>query len=93
VETLGLAALEALACGTPAVVNWRSALPGIVGPDAGRAAAGSGLTFADAVQELLAEPQTPLPRAARARAEEFGWDTTVEGFLALHQRARGLVAA
>jgi alpha-1,6-mannosyltransferase len=93
VETFGLAALEALACGTPAVVNWRSALPEVVGPKAGRAAAGSGFTFADAVQELLLEPEVALRTSARARAEEFSWDTTVDGFLAAHQGARRQLAA
>jgi alpha-1,6-mannosyltransferase len=93
VETFGLAALEALACGTPAVVNWRSALPEVVGPTAGRAAAGSGFTFADAVQELLLQPEVALRSAARARAEQFSWDATVAGFLAVHQGARRRVAA
>jgi Glycosyl transferases group 1/GDSL-like Lipase/Acylhydrolase family len=41
VETFGLAALEALACGTPAVVNAASALPQVVGK-AGAAAVGTG---------------------------------------------------
>ena len=39
VETFGLAALEALACGTPVVVNDASALPEVVG-DAGMAVRG-----------------------------------------------------
>jgi alpha-1,6-mannosyltransferase len=94
VETFGLAALEAMACGTPAVVNWRSALPEIIGTGAGRVCAGSGFTFADAVQELLAEPAEPLRRAARQRAETYSWDVTVSGLLAVHRsRLEGQLAA
>jgi alpha-1,6-mannosyltransferase len=93
VETFGLAALEAMACGAPAVVNWRSALPEIIGPG-GRVSAGCGFTFADAVQELLAEPVEPLRRIARLRAEHFSWDITVAGLLAVHQsRLEGRLAA
>ena len=46
VETFGLAALEALACGTPVVVNAASALPEVVG-DAGVAVRGTPEAFAD----------------------------------------------
>jgi alpha-1,6-mannosyltransferase len=83
VETFGLAALEALACGTPVVVNRRSALPSVVGT-AGRAADGCGTAFADAVQEVLAQPAARTGAAARARALEFDWTCTVAGFLAVH---------
>ncbi len=93
VETFGLAALEALACGTPVVANWRSALPGVLGPQASRSAAGSGFTFADAVQDLLAVPERVRRGAARSRAEEFSWEATVRGFLAVHDPAQQATAA
>ncbi|MFI6349766.1 glycosyltransferase [Streptomyces sp. NPDC050560] len=79
-ETFGLAALEALACATPVVVNAASALPGIVA-GAGAAAAGDGAAFADAVCDVLDRDGDQRRKEARARAECFGWNTAVEGFL------------
>ncbi|MBD0837738.1 glycosyltransferase [Streptomyces sp. TRM68416] len=82
-ETFGLAALEALACGTPVAVSTSSALPEVVGA-AGAVAADHGEGFADAVELLLARPEAERREAARARAECFGWDTAVAAFLTAH---------
>ena len=80
-ETFGLAALEALACGTPVVVSAESALPEVVG-EAGASVRGEDL--AAGVRAVLARPEPARRAAARARAEQYDWDTATRGFLAAH---------
>jgi alpha-1,6-mannosyltransferase len=80
-ETFGLAALEALACGTPTVVSASSALPGVVA-DAGAAVPGDDL--AAGVRILLSRPEPARRATARRRADLFSWTAAARAFLDLH---------
>jgi len=84
VETFGLAALEALASGTPVVAANTSAVAELVGGGAGRSASPEPRALAEAVSALLAVPQAQRRQAARARAESFPWSRTTDTMLALH---------
>jgi len=80
-ETFGLAALEALASGTPVVVSRSSALREIVRPACGAAVPDHATAFAGAVNRLLDAPESVRRGAARARAEQFTWPAAVDGML------------
>lgn len=84
VETFGLAALEALACGTPVVAACTSAVAELVGGGVGRSARPEPPALAAATAAVLAEPEAQRRKAARARAESFPWSRTTEAMLALH---------
>ncbi|WP_067670503.1 glycosyltransferase [Nocardia miyunensis] len=80
-ETFGLAALEALAAGTPVVASRSSALADIVTAECGAVAANDPADFARAVTEVLARPSADRRRAARNRAEQFTWPAAVSRML------------
>ena len=84
VETFGLAALEALACGTPIVAASTSAVAELVEGDAGRTASPDPEVMALAVTSLLAVPEVGRRAAARGRAESFPWSRTTDTMLILH---------
>jgi alpha-1,6-mannosyltransferase len=85
-ETFGLAALEALASGTPVVVSHSSALVEIIRPGCGAAVPDDPAAFAGAVRGVLALEEFHRRAQARARAEEFTWPAAVSGMLQTFSR-------
>ncbi|MHA7651009.1 glycosyltransferase [Mycobacterium sp. ML4] len=80
-ETFGLAALESLACGTPAVVSRTSALREIITADSGAAADNDPTAIAHAVREIVGRPEHHRRIGARHRAEMFSWQRSAAGML------------
>ncbi|MGU3501560.1 glycosyltransferase [Mycobacterium sp. C31M] len=80
-ETFGLAALEALACGTPAVVSRTSALAEILTADSGAAADNDPRAIAHAVSTVISRPEPVRRTSARRRAEQFTWPRSAAGML------------
>ena len=92
-ETFGLAALEALACGTPAVVSRTSALREIVTSDSGAHAANDPGSIARGVVDIIGRPLRQRRRDARRRAEHFTWPRAADGMLAILSPSPHLPAA
>jgi alpha-1,6-mannosyltransferase len=80
-ETFGLAALEALACGTPAVVSRTSALAEILTSDSGATADNDPDAIAAAVSSVIDTPEPLRRNNARRRAEQFTWPRAAAGML------------
>jgi alpha-1,6-mannosyltransferase len=80
-ETFGLAALEALASGTPVVAAGDGALGEVIGA-AGAVVSGEG--FAGGVLEVMARPEADRRRAAREQASRYTWSAATAGMLRVH---------
>jgi len=76
-----LAALESLACGTPAVVSRTSALGEIVTDDCGALADNNAEAIAEAVAGVVSRPEGHRRACARQRAEMFTWQRAAVGML------------
>jgi len=74
IETFGLAALEAMASGTPVVANISSALREVVGTEGGVCLPAHAHAWAQAAARLARDPGAG--HRARHRAEEFSWTAT-----------------
>ncbi len=81
-ETFGLAALEVMACGVPAVCTDEGALQEVVG-EGGYVARSNPAAFADGVEALLDRPRSHV--RAREQAERFNWRASAERMLAIHE--------
>lgn len=80
IETFGLAALEALACGTPVVCHRDSAIPEIVGREAGFAAPLNAHIWAGLVHDVVSGAEG-MRDAARRRAELYPWRRSAAAML------------
>jgi alpha-1,6-mannosyltransferase len=87
-ETFGLAILEALACGTPVVTADRGGGRELVDADCGEHGAPEPESLADAVLRLVDRDPGVRRKAARRRAEEFGWHDTAQAMLDVHAAVR-----
>jgi alpha-1,6-mannosyltransferase len=81
----GLAALEALAAGTPVVATVGSDAARLIADGPGELTAATGTAFADAIQRVLARRVDERRSEARSHAARFPWRTTVNSLLDLHE--------
>jgi len=81
----GLAALEALAAGTPVVATTNSDAARLLSDGSGELTAATGPAVADGIQRVLARRVDERRSEARARAARFSWRTTVNSLLDLHE--------
>lgn len=86
-EHVGYAALEAMATGTPVVTARTGALAELVAPAAGVATWSHPSAVAAGVRRLLETTREERRDAARRRAEDFPWSSTVARLLDLHGRS------
>lgn len=85
-ETFGLAVLEALACGTPVVTSNRGGAHELVDARCGEWDNPDPQSIADAIMRLVSRLSPQLREAARQRAEQYSWRTSVDRMLSLHRR-------
>lgn len=90
-ESFGLVALEAQACGTPVIAAAVGGLPVAVRDEvSGLLVRGYEPTaWADALAAVVLQPErrARMSLAARAHAERFSWEATVDRLLAVYARA------
>lgn len=95
-ETFGLAALEAMASGTPVAAVAGGAVGELVTANTGSVGGGGVDGLARAIASLFEGDRNTQRVAARRRAEEFSWHRSVGAMLELHRevaRPRRLAVA
>jgi glycosyltransferase involved in cell wall biosynthesis len=91
-EGFGLPVLEALACGTPALVSDVSSLPEAIGEGGLRLPPDDVVAWAEALRRALGDPAWRAEASARglAHAARFTWAQTAAQTVASYRRALGM---
>lgn len=85
IETFGLAALEALASGTPVICRESAAISEVIDDQCGLELPRNASTWATAIDNILKKDRETLRQASRSRAENFSWTNSVERLVELHE--------
>lgn len=90
-EGFGLPAMEAAACGTPAVITTRSPLPELLGEGAIALEPGDRAGWRDALARILSDPalRERMAAAALAAARALSWQASARRLLAIFDEVGG----
>ena len=86
IETFGLAALEALACGTPVLCRDTGAIGEIINQESGLALPRDSCLWANLIEDIYSNHLRFDKLEIKKRAEEFSWRRSAESLLKIYQR-------
>lgn len=89
IETFGLAALEALASGTPVICRDTSAITEIIDSKCGYSLPRDSSRWAEQIRNHFDLDQVAISKFARERAEEFSWEESAQKLLSRFKITEG----
>lgn len=89
IETFGLAALEALASGTPVICRDSSAITEIIDSKCGYSLPRDSSQWAEQIRNHFDLDQVAISKFARERAEEFSWEESARKLLSRFKITQG----
>ena len=89
IETFGLAALEALASGTPVICRDTSAITEIIDSKCGYSLPRDSSQWAEEIRNHFDLDQVAISKFARERAEEFSWEKSARKLLSRFKITQG----